>query len=77
MGELCHLGIPETKIPREGAKAMRKETICAGCGGTIVEGEIIWVSDIGEEENVITHPLAECLKKYIKPEMAYFVEESD
>lgn len=52
------------------------ETKCAGCGGTIEAGDNIWVSDIGEEEGVITHPLAECLTKYIQPEEAKFVSST-
>ena len=52
----------------------RYVTECAGCGGTIAAGDKIWVSDIGEE-SVITHPLAECLKKYIQPEESRFVSE--
>lgn len=55
----------------------KHKTTCAGCGGTIHAGEAIWVSDIGEDEKVITHPLADCLKKCIKPEIAYFVNESE
>jgi len=72
------LGTPETE-PSKGDEKMTlpyKETTCAGCGGTIVEGEMIWVSDIGEDEIVITHPMGDCLKKCIKPEVAYFAEES-
>jgi hypothetical protein len=54
----------------------KQETTCAGCGGTISVGEMIWVSEIGEEECVITHPLPECLKKYISPEIAFHISES-
>lgn len=41
---------------------------CAGCGGIILPGEKVWLSDVGEEKNIITHPLADCLKKFIQPE---------
>lgn len=45
-------------------------TKCAGCGGKIDPGENIWISDICEDDNVVTHPLVDCLIKYIQPEEA-------
>jgi len=54
----------------------KQETVCCGCKGIIVSGEPVWVSDIGEENGIITHPLADCLRKYIQPVEATFVNET-
>lgn len=55
----------------------RMETTCAGCEEPIYSGDEIWVSDVGEEKNIITHARQECLTKYIEPEPGIFLYEID
>ena len=49
------------------------KTTCAGCGGEIHTGDKIWLSDQGNGNIIVTHPLADCLAKYIEPEASIFL----
>ena len=48
------------------------KSICEGCKEELKPGELIWISDLGEE-TILTHPKPECLVKVIDPEEGQFL----